>query len=93
MDLTPEAEAIKKRLDAWLEGTDYAYNPDEEAVHRVLNGMAKRQAATGKAYCPCRIVSGDPEKDAKIVCPCAYHEEEIARDGMCHCRLFVRGNA
>ncbi|MGR3220281.1 MAG: ferredoxin-thioredoxin reductase catalytic domain-containing protein [Candidatus Anammoxibacter sp.] len=43
----------------------------------------------GFDYCPCRIVTGDKEKDDKIICPCVYHEEEIKRDGKCHCDLFV----
>ncbi|MFW5858320.1 MAG: ferredoxin-thioredoxin reductase catalytic domain-containing protein [Planctomycetota bacterium] len=93
MDLTPEAQAIKKRLDAYLAGTPYTYSPDKEAVARVLNGMARRKEKQGEAYCPCRIVTGEPEADRKIICPCVYHEDEIARDGHCHCRLFVREDA
>lgn len=90
MQLTPEAEAIKARLDEYLATTDFTWNPDESVVERVLNGLAKRQEKTGAAYCPCRLVSGDEAEDRKIVCPCAYHAQEIAEEGQCHCRLFVK---
>ena len=42
----------------------------------------------GERYCPCRIRSGDTEKDRLIICPCAYHEDEIENEGHCHCNLF-----
>jgi ferredoxin-thioredoxin reductase catalytic subunit len=89
MALSPEAQQIKQELDAYLQDKDFVYNPDTEVVDRVLEGMAKRKAKTGKAFCPCRLVSGNDEADAKIVCPCAFHEDEIREQGMCHCRLFV----
>jgi ferredoxin-thioredoxin reductase catalytic subunit len=43
----------------------------------------------GDYYCPCRVVTGNPETDLANVCPCRTHEEEIARSGKCHCGLFV----
>lgn len=89
MDLTPEEQSIKADLDKYLEDKDFRYNPDEDVVRRVIKGMAARKAKTGMALCPCRLATGDPEKDRKIVCPCEYHEKEIAEQGMCHCQLFV----
>ena len=89
MALSPEAQAIKAALDKYLEGKDFSYHPDPQVVERVLEGLAKRQAKLGKLFCPCRIVTGKPDADEKIVCPCAMHAEELARQGYCHCRLFV----
>lgn len=90
MELTPAAQEIKKRLETYLAPTDFAFNSDEEVVNRVLNGLAKREEKQGHAYCPCRLVTGNDEADEKIICPCAYHAQEIAEHGMCHCQLFVK---
>ncbi len=89
MDLSPAEEAIKADLDAYVARQPFRYHPDPEVVRRVIKGLAKRQEATGRAYCPCRLVTGDPEKDEAIVCPCRYHESEIESQGSCHCKLFV----
>lgn len=90
MELTPRAQKIKERLDSYLEGKDFTYNPDGDVVARVLNGLAKREEKSGAQYCPCRLVTGNAEVDKKIICPCVYHIEEIEAQGMCHCQLFVK---
>lgn len=89
MDLTPDEAAIKQNLDAYVAEKAFQYHPDPEVVARVIRGLAKRREKTGRAYCPCRLVTGDPEKDEAIVCPCRYHESEIETQGACHCKLFV----
>ncbi len=81
-------EELRARLERYLEGKDYSFNPDADTVDSVLTAMSKRFGKFGKDYCPCRLVSGDAEKDANIICPCAYHEQELAKDGHCHCHLF-----
>lgn len=90
MDAIEErTEAIRKRLEEYLTGKDFYFNPDPEMVDSILHAMAKRWERYGEDYCPCRRVSGDKEKDALIICPCVYHEDEIKKDGYCHCRLFT----
>ena len=86
---TPEMAAIRADLAAHAESASLAFNPDAEAVERVLAGLAAREKKTGMRLCPCRMAAGDPEENRKIACPCVFHREEIARDGHCHCRLFV----
>ena len=66
----------------------YKLNPDTKTVDRVVKGLVMRKIKFGYAYCPCRLVMGDAEKDKKIICPCVYHVEEIERDGECHCNLL-----
>lgn len=88
-ELTTEEQEIKQDLDKYLETKEFRYHPDDEVVHRVIKGLAARRSKTGMLLCPCRLATGDPEKDQAIVCPCRYHEKEIAEQGMCHCRLFV----
>jgi thioredoxin len=65
-------------------------NPDKKTTDRVINGLFENEKKYGKKYCPCRRVTGDAEKDAKIICPCVYHKDEITKDGHCICNLFVK---
>ncbi len=89
-----ELEEIKIRtmLNDYVARSPYTLNPDTKIVDRVVKGLVMRKIKYGHAYCPCRVVMGDFEKDRKIICPCVYHVEEIERDGECHCNLFVSAN-
>lgn len=68
-------------------------NPDEKKLGVVIRGLARNKKKFGEQYCPCRLRSGDREKDAAIICPCSSHEDEIGKDGSCHCRLYFRKDA
>lgn len=87
-----EEITIRKMLVEYVTHSHYRLNPDTKTVDRVVKGLVMRKIKFGYAYCPCRLVMGDPEKDKKIICPCVYHVEEIERDGECHCNLFVSAN-
>ncbi|MDR1519580.1 MAG: ferredoxin:thioredoxin reductase [Planctomycetota bacterium] len=90
-DHDPEAAAgIRRRLEKSLADGNCRFNPDEDLVGDIIEAIAARKAKFGEAYCPCRRLSGDPGKDREIICPCVHREREIATDGYCHCRLFVR---
>jgi len=39
--------------------------------------------------CPCRLASGDREKDKDIMCPCIYREADVKEYGSCYCQLYV----
>jgi len=56
----------------------------------VIRGLAGNCKKFGRPYCPCRIRSGNPEKDQDIVCPCVFHKDEVSTDGHCHCNLFYQ---
>jgi ferredoxin-thioredoxin reductase catalytic subunit len=68
----------------------FRLNPDKKTTDRVINGLLENEKKHGKKYCPCRRVTGSAEEDAKKICPCAYHKEEILKDGHCLCNLFVK---
>ncbi|OOP54865.1 MAG: ferredoxin:thioredoxin reductase [Candidatus Brocadia carolinensis] len=87
-----EENKIRTLLNEYTVRSHYKLNPDDKIVDRVVKGLAMRTIKFGYAYCPCRLVTGDKDRDRKIICPCVYHEEEIERDGECHCNLFVGDN-
>jgi len=84
-----EETIIREKLEGFVKNKPFILNPDEKTVAKVIKGLVARNKKYGFEYCPCRIVSGDKEKDANIICPCVYHEDEVKCDGKCHCVLFV----
>ena len=88
-EASSQAEEIRSRLEKYLDGKSFYFNPDPDIVDSIIKAMVKRREKFGKDYCPCRRVTGEPEKDDLIVCPCVYHEKEIEEQGHCHCYLFT----
>jgi len=80
---------VRTMCRKYIERSGYAFNPDGIVVEMIIKGLTERRLAKGYAYCPCRVISGDRAQDAGKICPCIYHKEEIAKDGMCKCRIFV----
>jgi ferredoxin-thioredoxin reductase catalytic subunit len=79
---------IAARIRRHLETSGLRLNPDPKAVEALLDGLVRRKARFGDYYCPCRVVTGDPKRDAANVCPCESHAAEVAATGHCHCALF-----
>ena len=90
--MTEEEEALQKEILSWVreyaKEKGLALNPDDRQFQAVIRGLVRNRLKHGERYCPCRIRSGDPGKDRLIICPCAYHENEIEGEGHCHCNLF-----
>ncbi|MCC8181256.1 MAG: ferredoxin:thioredoxin reductase [Planctomycetes bacterium] len=90
MDENESAANIRARLENYLIGKPFTFNPEPGVADMIIKAMAKKRAKFGEDYCPCRMVTGDAEKDRDIICPCVYHIAEIEEDGHCHCRLFSK---
>ena len=88
-DSVQEEIKIRRMITEYVAHSPYKLNPDTKIVDRIVKGLVTRKIKFGYAYCPCRLVTGDGERDKKIICPCAYHAEEIELNGECHCKLFV----
>jgi ferredoxin-thioredoxin reductase catalytic chain len=88
-----EEETIRKMKSGfakYAESQGFRLNPDDRIVEGLCRGMLANEKKHGARYCPCRLVTGNKQEDKKIICPCVYHKDEIARDGHCHCSLFVK---
>ena len=81
----------RRMTSRYADRSPYRLNPDEVTVRNVVEGLARNRARYGRAYCPCRSVEGDPERDVVNICPCRSHHQDIARDGVCECGVFVSG--
>jgi len=73
----------------WAAVSEYHLNPDPQVVEGIVQSLVRSVMARGFPYCPCRDLTGDPERDRPNMCPCVHHHQEIQADGYCKCVLFV----
>ena len=83
---------VYKQMEEHAEKEGLKLNPDEHAVERIIKDMLAKEMEYGKRYCPYRRVTDDEKENERIICPCAYHQQEIRDEGKCFCGLFVRGD-
>lgn len=80
----------KLRSDAVSGG--YKLNSDKEFVEGLVSGLLVNQERYGIESCPCRLLTGAPEDNIDIICPCVYRDDDLAEYGACFCALYVTGN-
>jgi ferredoxin-thioredoxin reductase catalytic chain len=90
---TTDEDEIRKWVEEFARKNGWVLNPDKKILDTVIRGLARNEKKFGERYCPCRLRSGDKDKDRVIICPCVYHKNEIAKDGHCHCQLYFRKDA
>ncbi len=90
MDEKQMIEQMKAGYDKYAKSQGFQLNPNTAVVDNICKALIKNQENHGARYCPCRMITGDKEKDKANICPCIYHKDEIAKDGHCHCNLFVK---
>jgi ferredoxin-thioredoxin reductase catalytic chain len=83
-------EELTQTYAKYAEKKGFKLNPDKQVVSTVIKGIIRNETKYGARYCPCRIRTGDKEKDKAIICPCIYHLNEIKEQGHCHCMIFVQ---
>ena len=90
---TSDEDTIRAWAEEYAKKNGWVLNPDKKILDTVIRGLVRNRKKFGEQYCPCRLRSGDDEKDRAIICPCIYHRDEIAKDGHCHCQLYFRKDA
>lgn len=85
--MTPDQ--LYENLRKLQEPKGYFFNKDEGWVMEILRDLLVNRERYGYMSCPCRLASGDREKDRDIICPCAYREADVAEYGSCYCNLYV----
>ncbi|MDO9556329.1 MAG: ferredoxin-thioredoxin reductase catalytic domain-containing protein [Coriobacteriia bacterium] len=84
-------EDLKAYMAPFVATLGYKFNTEDEFVDEVLASELEIMEKTGDVFCPCRIRTGDPKEDAKIVCPCIpFYLEQFAAMRKCWCGLFIR---
>ena len=63
--------------------------PVPDLLSNLLKGLGENEERYGYPSCPCRIASGNIEKDRDIICPCDYRDPDVEEYGQCYCALYV----
>lgn len=85
------AEQLHEMLKKVQEPKGYCFSDDTERVMDLMNALLANKERYGYMVCPCRLPSGNKEKDRDIICPCEYRTEDVAEFGSCYCNLYVSG--
>lgn len=83
------AEQLYQQLKKVQEPKGFFFNADRQLVMDLLEALLHNKKRYGYMCCPCRLASGDREKDRDIICPCDYREPDVAEYGSCFCGLYV----
>jgi ferredoxin-thioredoxin reductase catalytic subunit len=84
-----EVDALYERLDREAEAAGYHLNPDVEFTKDLVRSLLVNENRYGYWACPCRLASGEKERDLDIICPCDYRDPDLLDWGACYCALYV----
>lgn len=84
-----DAEKLYEMLKKVQEPKGFFFNKDKERVFDLLEALLINRNRYGYMCCPCRLASGDKEKDRDIICPCVYRADDVEEFGSCYCNLYV----
>lgn len=82
---------LKSYMEPFAAHLGYKLNTEVDFIAEVLASELEILERDGDVYCPCRMRTGDPKEDARIICPCIpFYAEQFAAMRKCWCGLFVR---
>jgi nitrite reductase/ring-hydroxylating ferredoxin subunit/ferredoxin-thioredoxin reductase catalytic subunit len=82
---------LKAYMVPFVAHLGYKLNTEAEFVDAVLESEIEILERDGDVYCPCRLRTGDPKEDIKIICPCIpFYADQFASMRKCWCGLFIR---
>jgi ferredoxin-thioredoxin reductase catalytic chain len=84
-----DSEKLYGILTKYAESQGMRLNKEKSFVLEILNGLLINESRYGYRSCPCRLAAGARDKDADIICPCAYRNPDIKEYGSCYCGLYV----
>lgn len=84
-----ETARLFETLKKIQEPKGYYFNKDKAKVFELLEGLIENRNRYGYMSCPCRLSSGEREKDKDIICPCVYRGPDVGEYGSCYCNLYV----
>jgi len=84
-----KTEELYDRLKKVQEKKGYFFNKDKDKVFEILDSLIINKERYGYMACPCRLATGEREKDSDIICPCMYREPDVKEYGSCYCNLYV----
>jgi len=83
------AQDLHEMLKKTQEPKGYFFNRDLAHSMELLEALLINKKRYGHMSCPCRLSSGDRDKDQDIICPCVYRVPDVEEYGSCYCNLYV----
>lgn len=83
------SDELYEMLKKVQEPKGFFFNKDKDRVLEILQDLLVNKERYGYMSCPCRLASGDREKDRDIFCPCAYRADDVKNYGSCYCNLYA----
>ena len=83
------AQELYEMLKKSQEPKGCFFNRDMARTMELMEALLVNKERYGYMCCPCRLSSGDREKDRDIICPCVYREPDMAQYGSRYCNLYV----
>jgi ferredoxin-thioredoxin reductase catalytic subunit len=84
-----EIDELVAKLSREAEEAGYRLNPDPEFTRELVRGLLINENRYGYQACPCRLASGNKNKDQDLICPCDYRDADLNDYGSCYCALYV----
>lgn len=84
-----DVEQLHDMLKKVQEPKGYFFNADKNREFELLEALIFNKERYGYMCCPCRLASGDRDKDKDITCPCVYRAPDVEEYGSCYCGLYV----
>jgi ferredoxin-thioredoxin reductase catalytic subunit len=82
-------DELYEMLKKAQEPKGYFFSRDKARVMDLMEALLLNKSRYGYMCCPCRLSSGDREKDRDIMCPCVYRTPDVEEFGSCYCNLYV----
>lgn len=89
LGIRTEVDDLFDRLEKINKPKGYLFNSDRERTFELLRSLLINKDRYGYMACPCRLASGNRERDRDIICPCEYREQDVSEYGSCYCGLYV----
>jgi ferredoxin-thioredoxin reductase catalytic subunit/rubredoxin len=84
-----KTEKLLNKIEQDAVSSGYNLNPERPFTKSLIQGLVANEERYGYQACPCRLASGDMEKDLDIICPCDYRDPDLDQYGACYCALYV----
>ena len=85
-----KAQELYEMLKKVQESKGYFFNEKDPArVMELMEALLTNKERYGYMVCPCRLASGERDKDKDIICPCVYRTADVEQFGSCYCNLYV----
>ncbi|MCG7844494.1 MAG: hypothetical protein MIO90_03585 [Methanomassiliicoccales archaeon] len=90
-----DIDSQKNVVTAWKQFSDQSpivrLTDRSDEVELLSKGVLENLASKGQRYCPCRITTGDRQRDLGLICPCNFLKQPAYKEtGECWCGLFIK---